>query len=56
MKIREALEIVLSLATENAIEPKEVHQDPSLHDEYIRQTNAIETVEGYDFQFEEESQ
>ena len=45
MKLEKALGIVLSLASENALEDEIVEQEPHLKDEQTIQIDAISTVQ-----------
>jgi hypothetical protein len=46
MKLVDAIEIVLNLARENALEPTEDH-DPELEAERLKQLEALNTVEDF---------
>jgi hypothetical protein len=47
MKLDEAIEIVLELATDNVLDDGIIANDPHLSDEQARQETAIATVEDF---------
>ena len=47
MKLEEAVEIVMELATDNVLDDSIIANDPHLSDEQARQKTAIATVEDF---------
>lgn len=55
MKLDEAIEIVLELATDNVLDEFILENDPHLKEEQARQETAIATVEDFFTNFERDS-